>query len=296
MAHEQQTLNQLLNQDVLANAEKFYAVDFTALNGSGVDGQALLTLDEDTNSLTVIISASGLEPGQVHPQHIHGFPSGQDADVPTLAVDADNDGFIELAEGLTTYGPILLALTSPPGGALTDFPTAPDGTILFSQTYQLPAGQLDTDPMLFLREIVLHGMTVPDGVGAGTEGEVDGSNGYLAVLPVAAGEIEEVSAADAFNFLGQEAADAFAGASLGEKLDFNRAFRDELRDYRQEAQEDFRETLDALRNDYRSGDIGLGEFLEGLQMAQKEFVGETVELAQVNVNPTFGYDTGSIFV
>lgn len=42
---------------------------------------------------------------------------------------------------------------------------------------------------LQLREIVLHGLTVPPGPGADTPGEVNGTNGYLAVLPVASAEI-----------------------------------------------------------------------------------------------------------
>ena len=40
-----------------------------------------------------------------------------------------------------------------------------------------------------LREIVIHGLTVPAGPGSGTAGEVDGTNGFLAVLPVASAEI-----------------------------------------------------------------------------------------------------------
>jgi hypothetical protein len=42
---------------------------------------------------------------------------------------------------------------------------------------------------LDLREVVIHGLTVPPGPGAGTSGEVNGTNGYLTVLPVASGEI-----------------------------------------------------------------------------------------------------------
>jgi hypothetical protein len=36
----------------------------------------------------------------------------------------------------------------------------------------------------------LHGLTVLEGHGRGTEGEVDGTAGYKGVLPIAAGEIE----------------------------------------------------------------------------------------------------------
>lgn len=180
-----------------------FKADLTPLSGSGVSGSAQLTLDG--NQLTVKINATGLEPGQPHPQHIHGLfdASGNpiNSTSPTLAQDTDGDGFVELAEGLVTYGPIIVPLTSPPGGALAGFPTAPAGSISFTQIYDL------TDPATFaggftkadllpldLREIVLHGMTVPATAGVGTGGEVDGTAGYKAVLPVASGVIVQARA------------------------------------------------------------------------------------------------------
>ena len=45
---------------------------------------------------------------------------------------------------------------------------------------------------LDLREIVLHGKTVAAGPGANTPGEVNGTNGYLTVLPVTCGAITSV--------------------------------------------------------------------------------------------------------
>ena len=43
------------------------------------------------------------------------------------------------------------------------------------------------------REIVLHGTSVLEGHGQGTAGEVDGTAGYKLVLPIASGEIRELS-------------------------------------------------------------------------------------------------------
>ena len=183
--------------------DQFYTTTFTTLNGSGVTGEAIVSYDIETRSITVAISAAGLEPNMVHVQHIHGFPDGTNATTPTLAQDDDGDGFVELAEGQDTYGPILLNLTTnhengsggdnghDHSGDLTGFPTAPDGTIYFLETYQLPAGMLPVPPLLDLREIVLHGLTVAPGIGAGTPGEVDGSGGYELVLPVASGELSQ---------------------------------------------------------------------------------------------------------
>ncbi|WP_406856697.1 hypothetical protein ABEG18_03420 [Alsobacter sp. KACC 23698] len=203
------------DKDFLA-ADHFYFAEFTTLNHSGVTGGAVLALDDQTHTLTVAISAMGLEPNQPHIQHIHGFVDGTASHTPTTASDADGDGYVELGEGLPQYGQILLNLTVDHAnatgqdnghshdGALTGFPTAPNGVISYVESFTLPAGKLSQDTMLDLREIVLHGLTVPAGPGAGTPGEVDGTAGYKLVLPVASGEISEVSSAhDLHSLVGQ---------------------------------------------------------------------------------------------
>ena len=222
-----QLLFRLTGERGFLAADVFYVTSLTTLNGSGVTGEAIIGYDVDSGIITVAISASGLEPNQVHIQHIHGFPDGQDAMTPTLAQDDDGDGFVELAEGLDTYGPILLNLTTDHSngggednghsheGGLTGFPTAPDGSIWFVESYQLPAGSLPADPELGLREIVIHGLTVGAGVGAGTAGEVDGTAGYKLVLPVASGELTEVGSAKALRgFIGQTDFDQDAAANV----------------------------------------------------------------------------------
>lgn len=196
-----------------ASAAQFYSFDLTTLNGSGVTGSGTITINDDASMLTIQLTATGLEPNMNHPGHIHGLFNSAgmptNSTTPTLANDSDGDGFIELAEGQTSYGPVILSLAglSDPG------PEAPTGTLNYSESFNL------LDPMIYadnnmdgipdfdredllgpglnslqLREIVLHGMTVPAGIGAGTPGEVDGTNGYLAVLPVASGEIVRSSA------------------------------------------------------------------------------------------------------
>ena len=57
-----------------------------------------------------------------------------ESNTPGPASDQDGDGFVELAEGLPQYGPILLNLTTPQGAGLEGFPTAPEGTIRYEQT------------------------------------------------------------------------------------------------------------------------------------------------------------------
>jgi len=170
-----------------------YMATFTELNNSGVSGTATLSVDTDANLLTVMIDATGLEPNQVHLQHIHGFlASGQNAVTPPVSA-AGPDGVLSVADGIPFYGPIILPLDPPP--------TAPTGAINYSRTFtdaevnelgemavpMLPAGAVtpatgvDELMPLDVRELVIHGMTI---------------NGtYDVTVPVASAEIVPMSAA-----------------------------------------------------------------------------------------------------
>lgn len=163
------------------NATTNYRADLRALPNTSGQGSAMLRLSADQRTLTVMIRASGLERGGPHVSHIHGRTAdGQavDSTCPTLAQDSDRDGFVELAEGQVTYGPILLDFGN--------IDPNQDGVINFTKTIQLSGS--DGVVPLVKRHIVIHGMSV-GAVGAGTPGEVDGSAGYKAVLPVLCGEI-----------------------------------------------------------------------------------------------------------
>ena len=69
-----QLLYRLTGESDFRDADVFYVTSFTTLNDSGVTGVAIIGYDVDSGTITVAISASGLEPNQVHIQHIHGFP------------------------------------------------------------------------------------------------------------------------------------------------------------------------------------------------------------------------------
>lgn len=175
-----------------------FSADLQQLNDSGVEGKVNIRLLKD-RFLKITINATGLEMDALHVGHIHGTFDGSDnptdAMCPTLSDDADGDGFIELGEGVPQYGPIIIPLGPPPLGE--DLDPDGDGTIEYEMTFDLMDSSIfgegfskaDVMPLTF-REIVLHGLTVPPGPGEGTDGEVDGTNGYLAVLPVACGGIE----------------------------------------------------------------------------------------------------------
>ena len=178
----------------------------TAENGFDVAGSALFAFDTLTQVLSVDVDVTGLLPNVAHAQHIHG-PAG-DAVTPTLADDADGDGYIELMEGVGGYGPILLSIGS---GIDADgnviFPVADaDGVLDFAMDYDLSSGAnpflngdttvADLMPgMLQLREYVVHGAFVPEGAGLTVfEGQPDGVVGaYNGFLPVGAGEISAIA-------------------------------------------------------------------------------------------------------
>ena len=167
-------------------ARRLLASTFTAtlepLNNSGVSGTAEFTLDGD--QLTVTVNARGLEPNQVHPQHIHGLVDDDanesaESRIPSLTEDADRDGIIEHLEASIATGPSILPLSSPPAsdaapeGTAPAYPTATaEGVLTFTQVYNLADPtqffdpETDTDftgPQLLpleRRVIELHGMTL----------------------------------------------------------------------------------------------------------------------------------------
>ncbi len=204
----------------LSRADAIWSSDLVALNSSGVQGSALFAIgteDDGTRYLNVAVTATGVTPDQVHAQHIHGLfdedGAAIDSLTPTLADDADRDGMVEVLEGVGQYGDVLLPLDA--DGAM---PLASSwGTYSFFQTYDLDDDSLFASPVtgndyssddilpLALREIVIHGVDVPDGIGAGTGGEVDGgANGYTGILPAAAGEIEATDLSSALAMLDRQ--------------------------------------------------------------------------------------------
>lgn len=160
---------------------KMYTADLTMLNESGVSGTAEIILTR--NEMTVKIQATGLEPNQLHPQHIHGFMENKrNSKCPPPSADTNEDGIIDLGEGAPFYGPILQPLYVP----IDTYPIADDnGDIFYERTFKLGETEFEEEGEVVSfsdlrplqnRTIVLHGMTV--------DGE------YNPFLPVACGQIE----------------------------------------------------------------------------------------------------------
>jgi hypothetical protein len=156
---------------------------FKPANSSGANGTTRLTLDGST--LTVQINATGLEPNQNHPQHIHGFADDRRSVIPpsplTPAIDTNGNGMLEDAEGEVFIGPPLVSLVTNPATAQflgenpnpTDYPAAgADGSLTYNQTFTIDPALVEP---LDLRVVEIHGLTV--------------SGTYDATLPVAGAQI-----------------------------------------------------------------------------------------------------------
>ena len=175
--------------------------------GSTVSSSATATVDTSALTLRVQLNATGVEPGVPHVAHIHGNLAGGPAapgsgainsTLPTLAQDTDRDGFIEVAEGQPSYGPVLLELP--------DFVPDMSGAVAYDRTFNLgdpttfaPVDRFNPNGPRFgitdllgndlisldLRHVVIHGLTVPFGMGnaGAAPNEVDGTTTFLPVCP-----------------------------------------------------------------------------------------------------------------
>ena len=146
--------------------EREYEVKLYPLNGSGVYGEAEITI-KGTNVFKISLEADGLEANKLHPQHIHGLTDSiENASCPDISADVDGDGLISVGEGLPFYGPIVLPLT--PFDLVVD-----NGELDYDAKFTINPESVQP---IGKRTIVLHGMTV---------------NGqYIASLPIACGTIE----------------------------------------------------------------------------------------------------------
>ena len=123
--------------------QKFFIVDLNPLNHSGAHGHALL--QKDGRKLDTKIYSTGMAPKLTHAQHIHGMAQAI-SECPTLRADQNGDGLVNTAEGLPSYGPIQVSLTtrgdtSPASALAVDrFPVAnSDGTANYKRTFGVSA-------------------------------------------------------------------------------------------------------------------------------------------------------------
>src|ERR687898_1017254 len=171
----------------------YFKANLNPLNRSGSDGTAIL--HKEGGKLDTKIYSTGLAPNLPHAQHIHGFKQAV-SECPTLAASG-RDNLITTAEGLPSYGPIQVSLTTrgdtSPASALAvnRFPVAnAKGTVEYERTFSVSA---DVAKNLGDFAIVQHGVDLNhngryDFKSAG-KCELDPSLPQRATLPATCGVI-----------------------------------------------------------------------------------------------------------
>lgn len=143
------------------------AGDLVPLNGSLVSGTVRAAVED--SRLSILVDVDGLEPGQLHAQHLHGLlGDASGAACPTVEDDADGDQVLSADEAE--------AVTGPPLFPLEPFPLPSDESTLRYEA-SIPVDRERLGP-LPLRVVMLRGLTL------------DGS--YQPLLPVACAELQSV--------------------------------------------------------------------------------------------------------
>lgn len=182
-----------------------FRASLSPLNSSvsgNTGGTAEFMIDGDTFKATVMVNGA---PMALHAQHIHAGSA-----CPTMADDANGDGFLDVVEGVPVYGPILIPLdgdlsSQDAGGS--DFPSGRSYTYEQTTSYAAMLGDLnlpDPNPedavtklggsLLNLegRHVIIHGVMesadLPDSVAS----IADLPN--FVTLPIACGVIERATA------------------------------------------------------------------------------------------------------
>src|SRR5919112_1702991 len=173
---------------------KHYKAHLNPLNRSGAEGHAILE-KEGKKKVETEIHTKGLASKLPHAQHIHGFKKAL-SECPTLA-DSGRDNLITTAEGLPSYGPIQVSLTtkgdtSPKSALAVDrFPVAnAKGSVEYERTFSVPANVAKN---LGKKVIVQHGVDLNDNgrydFKAAGKSELDPSLPQEATIPATCGVI-----------------------------------------------------------------------------------------------------------
>ncbi len=100
---------------IAAHEGSVYTGDLNELNSSGASGSTKITVSDDGETMTVEVTADGLNLDGPHAMHIHGIVDGDTvlpSSCPTMAEDADGDGVVTVLEGAVKYGSVQVSLTT----------------------------------------------------------------------------------------------------------------------------------------------------------------------------------------
>lgn len=137
------------------------------------DGDGRVKLRHRDGKLVVKLRARGLDDG-IHIAHIHGMRRAQ-SECPDSSFDTDDNGFVDLVEGLPAYGPVQVTLSN----GLSDTGTR----LKYKRSYTMRdnGGSLKSLGDLSRYAIVVHGVdldhdhlaTNPDAAGDGQPNPAD---------------------------------------------------------------------------------------------------------------------------
>ncbi|HET9799202.1 MAG TPA: hypothetical protein VFP90_14480 [Gemmatimonadaceae bacterium] len=166
-------------------------------------GKAYFTIRN--GEITATVSALGIEGGMIHPQHIHTAAS-----CPPASADVNQDGFVDVIEGVPFYGPILIPLDNDLASqASGTFPMATglEGRLSYQSSASFAAlladlnapdpntadavVKLDGAPLaLETRHVVIHGVDANTPLPS-TVASLPGVPAFL-TLPIACGDIRRI--------------------------------------------------------------------------------------------------------
>ena len=172
--------------------DRVFEAELSAMNDdneniASADADVEMTIDGDM--LTVRVDAEGVASGTLHPQHIHASGS-----CPSASADENDDGFVDVIEGVPSYGEIFIPLDNDLANleSQTSFPNPSGNEYEYMQTVSISELEASADEDLNLdgRHIVLHGVSsdvdLPESV------QTLGETSANLTLPIACGAISEV--------------------------------------------------------------------------------------------------------
>ena len=138
-----------------------------------------------------------------HWEHFHGFPDGKDAQVPTLAQDTNQDGFIDLVETEPVSGTTMVPLDAAPHEMCIPHDNDPvaDANGYYSYEKYVDLAKLeakfkevfnDQDLALDKRVVYIHGVPADLELPESVAGKINDQYDQHVTLPIAAGKINRV--------------------------------------------------------------------------------------------------------
>lgn len=182
-----------------------YRAELTPLNADKIGTQAYGYVDftKTGDNLHIKLEMFDTPANTQHWEHFHGFPDGHEANVPTMAQDANGDGWIDLPETEAVSGTTMVPLDGAPHEMCIPhdgYPVA-DANGYYSYEKDVSYAKLlakfkdvfgGGDLALDQRVVYIHGvpadLAIPDTVGGKLTDQYD----QHVTLPIAAGKITQI--------------------------------------------------------------------------------------------------------